>query len=119
MTGARATPGGSVAEMYGLESKVSVRRRLRDMLVLVASGRKAGCLAQSGKGSKPVRLPRLRNSANRYETDRTASFGKIRVQETQRWTDQIELRSTLGRDCSLRGRRPLVEPQGEKRQAVS
>lgn len=42
VTGARATPGGSVAEMYGLESKSSVRRRLRDMLVQVASGRKAG-----------------------------------------------------------------------------
>ena len=55
--------GGSVAEMYGLESKSSVRRRLRDMLVPVASGRKAGCLAQSGKGPKPERLPRLRNSA--------------------------------------------------------
>ena len=40
--GARATPGASVAEMYGLELKSSVRRRLRDMLVQVASGRKAG-----------------------------------------------------------------------------
>src|SRR5271166_2836210 len=35
--GARATPGVSVAEMYGLESKSFVKRRLRDMLVPVAS----------------------------------------------------------------------------------
>src|SRR5271165_2119657 len=61
--GRGVTPGVSLAEMYSLESKSSVRRRLRDMLVPVASGRKAGSLAQSGKGSKPGRLPRLRHSA--------------------------------------------------------
>src|SRR5208283_4088798 len=33
---------------------------------------------------------------NRYETDGPASFGKIRVQKTQRWTDQTEVEKHPG-----------------------
>ena len=65
----------------------------------------------------------------------TTSFAQLRTTDTKptapralgrfafkRLSDgpiKQRLRSTPGRGCSLRGRRPLVEPQGEERQAVS